>query len=149
MGFGLHPYFADRSAASIKAQVPAIWRWDHERMPVSKEANPDAENLASGRGIGTLPVTAEYQDWDGSATVEWPEKGICVNLETHPPLRHAVMWIPAGREFFCFEPVSHATDGLNRLSTQDPVAGFRILEPGAGAEQEFAFVVSAADSSSS
>jgi aldose 1-epimerase len=149
MGFGLHPYFANRSDARIKAEVPTLWRWDHEMMPVSMEPNPDAARFSLGHRISELPVTAEYADWDGGATIEWPTMGLRVELQTHPPLKHVVIWMPAGTNFFCFEPVSHATDGLNRRFTQGPGADFFVLEPDASAEQRFDFIVSSCDSYSS
>jgi aldose 1-epimerase len=149
MGFGLHPYFANRSDAKIKAEVPTLWRWDREMMPVSKEPNPDAASFSLGLRISELPVTAEYADWDGGATIDWPTMRLRVELQTHPPLKHVVMWMPAGTDFFCFEPVSHATDGLNRQFTQGPGADFFVLEPDASAEQRFDFIVSSCDSYSS
>jgi aldose 1-epimerase len=142
MGFGLHPYFANRQGASVKANFPGRWRWDDEMMPVSKEDNPDAANFAGGIAVSAIPVAAEYADWDGNATIDWPATGLRVELQTRPPLKHAVMWMPAGENFFCLEPVSHASDALNRQSTENIASDFVILEPNATAQQSFEFIVS-------
>ena len=145
LGFGLHPYFANRADATVKAEVPALWRWDHEMMPVDKEPNPDAARFSRGLRVRELPITAEYADWDGGAVIEWPTMRLRVQLQTDPPLKHVVVWMPAGKDFFCFEPVSHATDGLNGQFTQGPGADFFVLEPDESAEQRFDFIVSSGE----
>jgi aldose 1-epimerase len=145
LGLGLHPYFANRSDARIKAALPTRWLWDQEMMPVRKAANPVATDLLRQHRVADLPVAAEYADWDGSAAIDWPATRLRVELKTQPPLRHAVFWMPAGKDFFCFEPVMHATDALNRHPMRDPAEDFLILEPGAVAQQRFDFVVSCPD----
>jgi aldose 1-epimerase len=141
-GFGLHPYFASRSLATIRADLPARWRWDQELMPITMEANPDAASLLRGRPVSELPVAAEYAGWDGRATIEWPTLRVRVELATAPPLRHVVMWIPEGESFFCFEPISHATDALNAQAGHASHEDFVVLEPDATFDQSFDFVVS-------
>lgn len=146
MGFGLHPYFANRSCAVVKADVPTRWQWDAEMMPVREQANPDAAGFLRGQRVGELPATAEYGGWGGAATIEWPPMHLRVSLETAPALRHVVMWMPPGKDFFCFEPVSHATDGLNGGLDRSLSGGFVIMEPDATAAQRFDLVVSRYDS---
>jgi len=141
MGFGLHPYFANRSCAVVKADVPTRWQWDAEMMPVREEANPDAAGFLRGQRVRELPATAEYAGWGGAAAIDWPALQLRVSLETTPALRHVVMWMPPGKDFFCFEPVSHATDALNGGPDRNLSDGFVVMEPNATAEQRFDFVV--------
>ena len=142
IGLGLHPYFANRNEARIKAHLPTRWRWDKEMMPVSREPNPAALTFArEGQRVNELPVSAEYTNWNGKATIEWPARNLVVELETSPPLAHVVMWMPSGESFFCFEPISHATDALNMQSSSN-LEGYCVLEPNAIADQRFDFVIS-------
>jgi len=141
-GVGLHPYFACRSLAIIRADLPTRWRWDQEMMPVVTEPNPMAASLSRGEPVGTLPVASEYADWNGKATIEWPTLRVRVDMQTTPPLRHVVMWMPEGESFFCFEPVSHATDALNPYSGHPAAADFTILGPTEALTQQFDFIVS-------
>jgi aldose 1-epimerase len=141
VGLGLHPYFASRGLAIIKAHLPVIWRWDHEMMPICAESNPLAAGFADGRRAGELSIAAEYADWDGAAAIEWPTLGARIELHTVPRLKHVVIWAPEGEDFFCFEPVSHATDALNGRDGHPPGEDFVILEPQAECEQSFDFRV--------
>jgi aldose 1-epimerase len=142
MGFGLHPYFSDRAGAFIRAKLPSRWRWDAEMMPTSREVNPHASGLLCGQAVAQLPVAVEYADWDGRAFIDWPQRGLRVELTTTPTLHHAVVWIPDGENFFCFEPMSHATDGFNRRLADGSLEDILILDPGAVARQRFDFIVS-------
>jgi aldose 1-epimerase len=145
IGLGLHPYFANRDGAKIKAHVPKRWRWDQEMMPVGIEANPDAPAFLRGQCVSDLMIAAEYEGWDGKAVIEWPTRNLRVELDTYPPLEHVVMWTPRGESFFCFEPVSHATDALNRQIPDRAPDDFVVLEPNATTKQHFDFVVSYRD----
>jgi aldose 1-epimerase len=145
LGFGLHPYFANRPQARVTMTAPRRWRWDAEMMPIAEESNPNAEGFTNGQAVAGLPVAAEYADWNGAAIIDWPESRLRVKLQTRPPLRHVVMWMPEGEDFFCFEPISHASDALNRQTMAGFVDGFGVLEPNAAAEQKFDFQVSLVD----
>lgn len=143
VGLGLHPYFANRSLATVKANMPVRWLWDHEMMPLSTERNPFTASLLRGRNVSRLPIAAEYADWDGRAMIDWPTQRVRVQLTTDPPLKHVVMWIPGGESFFCFEPISHATDALNDYPAHPSGEDFVFLQPGASCNQLFDFCVSA------
>jgi aldose 1-epimerase len=141
VGLGLHPYFAHRDGAIIRARLPTRWRWDQEMMPVNMEANPNSRSFLQGQHVNELDVCAEYANWDGEAIIEWPARNFRVELKTHPPLAHVVMWMPRGESFFCFEPMSHATDGLNmQISSQKP-EGYFLLDQNATADQRFDFLI--------
>ena len=141
-GVGLHPYFANRSQALIKASLPIRWQWDSELMPIATEVNPLASDLAIGKRASFMPFASEFTGWDGSAVISWPALQVRVELRTTPPLRHVVMWMPEGESFFCFEPIGHATDALNPNAGHPAADDFMILEPGASLVQDFDFRVS-------
>jgi aldose 1-epimerase len=141
VGLGLHPYFAQRSRATLRADLPRRWRWDQEFMPLKDEPNPQRREFLDARPIAGLPVAAEYAHWDGHASVAWPALGVEVGIATDPPLRHAVLWVPEQQDFFCFEPQSHASDALHAQAGHAAAEDFIILEPQRTFEQHFDFTV--------
>jgi len=141
VGLGLHPYFAQRSLATLRADLPRRWRWDQEFMPLKDEPNPQQREFLGARPIAGLAVAAEYAHWDGRASVAWPALGVEVGIATDPPLRHAVLWVPEQQDFFCFEPQSHATDALHAQAGHAAAEDFVILEPRGTFEQHFEFTV--------
>ena len=73
-----------------------------------------------------------FEDWDGRAVITWPGRGLKLELQAAQPFRHAVVYTPANRPYFCVEPVSHVNG---------KVAEAR-LAPGATLAGEVAFRVS-------
>jgi aldose 1-epimerase len=141
VGLGLHPYFAQRSRATLRAELPRRWRWDQQFMPLKDEPNPQRRDFLHGRPIAGLPVAAEYTHWDGRASVAWPALGVEVGIATDPPLRHVVLWVPEEQDFFCFEPQNHASDALHAQAGHPAAEDFLILEPQRTFEQHFDFTV--------
>jgi aldose 1-epimerase len=41
-----------------------------------------------------------------------------------------VIYTPAGKDFFCVEPVSHCTDAVNLAAAGQSDTGLRVIEPG-------------------
>jgi aldose 1-epimerase len=143
VGVGIHPYFAHRALATLSANLPRQWEMDDELLPAKLVDNPRAFALLRGLHVAEMPVVAEYAGWDGIATIEWPRLGLRVRLETEPRLTHAVLWVPEGNTFFCFEPTSHATDAQNGREGHLPGEDFIKLQPNAVHTQRFAFIVEA------
>lgn len=145
VGVGLHPYFAHRAHAILSANLPAQWQWDDELMPLERGPNPDADAFRRGKAVMELPVAAEFDGWDGEARILWPKQGLSVHLTTTPAMKHAVVWVPTGQDFFCFEPTSHATDALNARGDHPAGEDFVVLEPGQMFEQRITFSVVPSD----
>ena len=140
---GFHPYFAGRAHARVQANLPARTHWDTQLMPASTGPNELRQEFARGIAAASLPVTGEYGGWDGHALIEWPGEGVSVELHTRPALRHVVVWAPEGEDFFCFEPLSHATDSFNRWQLDPTIPQPRKLMPDESCEQTCAFIVRA------
>jgi aldose 1-epimerase len=144
IGIGLHPYFAHRQSAKLRAHLPVQWHWDTELMPTYAAPNARAAEFESGVAAADLQIAAQYCGWDGQAQIEWPAERVQVKLLTRPALAHVVVWAPTGEDFFCFEPINHATDSFNLCQREPSDIDMQptVLEAGDTFEQSFAFVVS-------
>lgn len=138
-GFGLHPYFTGRSEALVQANLPTQRLWDAEMMPIEDVANPLDRALRQGCPVTLLPTAGEFSSWDGRAHLDWPTRGLHLEVKTAPALKHVVTWLPDGEDFFCFEPQSHATDALNPYPKQPSGQDFHLLAPGEAVRQCFEF----------
>jgi aldose 1-epimerase len=138
---GFHPYFAGRSHARVRANLPFRTRWDTQMMPACTGRNELRQEFARGIAAAELPVAAEFGGWNGQAVIEWPTAGVSVELQTRPALGHVVVWAPEREDFFCFEPLSHATDSFNRWRVDPTIRAPRKLMPEELCEQTCAFIV--------
>jgi aldose 1-epimerase len=90
------------------------------------------DGLASGEPV---PVQAWrgtdrcYLGWlDQTAQIHWPKQGCTMQLTADGAFKHVHVFVPAGRDVLCVEPVSHFPDAVNRPHL-GPNAGMTVLEP--------------------
>ena len=86
IGIGLHPYFAHRHTATLRAHLPVQWHWDAELMPTYAAPNARSSEFERGVAAADLPIAAQYCGWDGQAQIEWPAERVQVRLLTRPAL---------------------------------------------------------------
>jgi len=141
MGVGLHPFFAHRRNATLQAYLPMQWNWDEELMPTHSGPNVRMTEFERGVVGAELPIAVEYCGWNGQAQIEWPAERIQVRLVTRPLLEHVVIWAPTGEDFFCFEPINHATNSFNRCRLRSVDMQPIILSPDESFEQTFTIIV--------
>jgi aldose 1-epimerase len=93
--------------------------------------------FASGREIAW-----SFLGWDGMARIETPSAGLAISLTASENLRCPVVWAPAGADFLCVEPQSHAIGSpsekaareaapLTRLQPGETLSGWLRIEPSA------------------
>ncbi len=68
-----------------------------------------------------------FSGWDGSAYIAWPEKPLALEIAASDELPNAVVCIRSDIDGFCFEPVPHMNDALNR---RKPDSAMPIIAPG-------------------
>lgn len=130
-GLGLHPFFERDADTELAFRTAAVWLGDEEVLPVKRVAVPAEWDYASSRRVEP-GLDNCFEDWDGRAVIAWPGRGLKLELQAGQPFRHAVVYTPANRPYFCVEPVSHVNG---------KVAEAR-LAPGARLAGEVAFRVS-------
>jgi aldose 1-epimerase len=129
-GMGLHPYFPRAAGTRLTALTRAVWRNDEAMMPVALDPVPPAWNFEEGRLVAPLAVDNCFAGWQGNARIEWPDRGVSLDVTADPVFGHLVVYVPPGKTFFCVEPTSHANDGMNMLAKGRTDSGVVVLAPG-------------------
>jgi aldose 1-epimerase len=120
-GLGLHPYFQRDAETELTCHTEAVWLTDAEVISTQRVAVPPDWNFSSPRKVDAVVLDNCFDGWDGRATVVWPRQQLQLELTASEPFRHAVIYIPPGRPYFCVEPVTHANGKV----------GGALLAPGA------------------
>ena len=129
-GIGLHPYFRRTEGVTLRARLDHVWHPDERKIPKRRVALPATWDFARRLRLAPLDLDHCFDGWDGRAELHWPETDFTLVIEATPPLRHLVIYVPPGQDFFCIEPVSHVNDGFNLLDRGVDGTGVRVLAPG-------------------
>ena len=129
-GLGLHPFFVRTPGVALKANLSHVWLADGRKLPRERVDVPEGWRFRPPRPIDPLELDHCFDGFDGKASIVWPELARRLEIKTDPLFGHAVIYVPAGQSFFCFEPVSHVNDGFNLLDRGVFDTGVRVLKPG-------------------
>jgi aldose 1-epimerase len=129
-GIGQHPYFVRTDGVTLRARLDHVWLPDERKIPKQRVPLPAAWDFADGLRLTLLDLDHCFGGWDGRAELHWPEMDLTLAIEAEPALRHLVIYVPPGQDFFCVEPVSHLNDGFNMLERGVEGTGVRVLAPG-------------------
>jgi aldose 1-epimerase len=113
-GLGLHPFFVRDADSELQCKTEAVWRTDADVLPVARIVVPPAYDFSRSRNVNEVTLDNCFDGWDGCATIRWPGRKLRVDLEASSTFRHAVIYVPPDRPYFCVEPVSHANGRVGR-----------------------------------
>jgi len=130
-GLGWHPYFPRTPRTTLTAAVGAMWLADDEAMPTALVAPLATADVTGGMTADPVALDNCFVGWRRRASIEWPEPNTRLSMTAAPPLDFLVVYTPAGRPYFCVEPVSHVTDAFNLAAAGRTDAGVHTLPPGA------------------
>ncbi len=152
-GMGLHPYFMRRLWAdddAVQLRLPVTGHYPAERCIPTGE--PTADDLCRALSAGG-PVDGDPLDdlftVDGfEAELTWPTSGVRVRMTASETATHAMVYTPRaapGSEspasWFCVEPMTMATDAVNRAEGGDTSTGLQIPGPGESLELRIKIIV--------
>ncbi|RAZ91295.1 aldose 1-epimerase [Mesorhizobium hawassense] len=145
-GLGWHPFFPLTPETTLEAPATSYWTEKAGWLPDARIAIADILDFSRSSKLPRHWVNNGFEDWNGIASIVWPERRMRLGIETAPALSRYFVFVsdrkfdPNYREdFFCFEPMSHAANGHNLPD----LGGLTVLAPGQGAEISMALSRSA------
>jgi aldose 1-epimerase len=130
-GFGMHPYYDRTERVRLTAIAPVRWVGSQYLLPEWSEPVPEAWNFSAPRELSPLAeMDGCFGQFAGTARLEWPEKGVALDIEADPVFGVMILYVPAGQSFFCLETVSNVNDAFNLESKGVAGNGTIVLQPG-------------------
>jgi aldose 1-epimerase len=126
-GLGFHPYFVRTAQARYLGRHRREWQVSDDCLPIGVIARDAPVDWWDGAPVGTRAVDTVYDGRSGDLAITWPEHALTLSMRPSDNLHSTVVYTPAGEDYFCVEPVSHATDAINRPDQPD---GMVWLAPG-------------------
>ncbi|MBO9726136.1 MAG: aldose 1-epimerase [Novosphingobium sp.] len=128
-GLGFHPYFPRDATTLYRGLHHGEWYNTPDCLPSSLDEHEEAIDWWQGAPVGSRAVDTAYTGREGALEIDWPARGLGLTIAPSRELTTTVVFTPEGQDYFCVEPVSHATDAINRAPET-----MLWLEPGETAE---------------
>lgn len=129
-GLGHHPWFACAPDTKLGMTATGALIFGEAFRATGSRTLPDGGPYVGSPVFATGREAAwSFLGWDGSARIETPSTGLAITLTASESLRCPVVWAPAGADFLCVEPQSHAIGSPSEKPARD-AAPLARLEPG-------------------
>ncbi len=129
-GIGHHPWFPCAPDTCLRMRAAQALVFGEAFRATGLQPLPDGGPYARGALFRRDEVTAwNFLGWDGSARIETPSTGLAIEVTASPELDCPVVWAPAGADFLCVEPQSHASGAPSEPAARD-AAPLKRLQPG-------------------
>lgn len=135
-GMGLHPWFPCAADTRLGMTASGALVFGDEFRAAGTQVFADGGPYAGNPVFRRQGETAwSFLGWDGVARIETPSAGLAITICASDNLNCPVVWAPAGADFLCVEPQSHAAGApseaivravspLMRLAPGETLAGW-------------------------
>lgn len=123
-GFGWDPYFP-RDSATL--QVPVTQSWTGLNTTPQRAALTNETDLRHTRHVEELDLDTAFDCDDAPVIIKTRHHSI--RLKSDPVFSKLTVYTPAGENYFCVEPITHAPDAIN-MALPRVETGLIWLDPG-------------------
>ena len=113
-GLGFHPHFPRDMETRYLGLHTGEWQTSDDCLPLALKEAAQPIDWWNGQPVGSRTVDTVYSGRDRPLTVIWPERALVLTVTPCELLSFTAVFTPVGADYFCLEPVSHATDAINR-----------------------------------
>jgi aldose 1-epimerase len=140
-GLGLHPWFPAAADTRLTMAAAGELEFGEGYRASGLRRFVDGGPFAAGAfALRGETLAHSILDWDGAAEIHTPSRGLALGIAASSSLRQPVLWTPAGADFLCLEPQSHALGApseaaartatpLVRLEKGQSLSGWMSLRP--------------------
>jgi aldose 1-epimerase len=128
-GLGFHPFFPAADTPRLRLHARTVWDGAVQAFPRMRVPVPGDLDFSHGPRISErIGIDHCFEHCQGRASITYPESMLRIVLESCADADRMIVYIPAGADYFCVEPVTHAVNAVNLPDPAD--AGLWVLEPG-------------------
>jgi aldose 1-epimerase len=135
LAFGFHPYFP-RNGARLTFHAQGVWQVGDDGLPCELLEPTGPFDFSKGASVDNADIDHCFTGWNGLAIITWPDKAQALGITASRELSSAVVYISRELDAFCFEPVAHVNNALNR---SDGETAMPVIAPGESFEASIRF----------
>jgi aldose 1-epimerase len=126
LAFGHHPYFP-RGGAFLKFRAQGVWLVGDDGLPSLRVVPFDKFDYSNAMSVARGDIDHCFVGWDRKAEIFWRDRSLALEITASDRLPCAVVCIRSDIDGFCFEPVPHFNDAVNR---REGDYGMPVIAPG-------------------
>jgi aldose 1-epimerase len=126
LAFGHHPYIP-RSGARLTFHARGVWLPGDDGLPAELVTPAGLLDFSKGLDVEQADVDHCFSGWSRAAYIAWPDKPLALEITASLELSYAVVYSSRELDAFCFEPVAHVNNALNR---HDGESAMPVIAPG-------------------
>ncbi len=128
-GMGIHPFFTKTKDVILEFETRHVW--SNENDPIFDRPYPCPQDwdFSSGKALNHMVFDTCFGGFKEKATLTYPSDGITVHMTTDDLFHHVVLYAPRGKDFFCLEPTTMASNAFNLASNGVIGTGIKSIGP--------------------
>lgn len=124
-GMGHHFYFPLNKSTKLQFNSAKYWESDDNLLPL-RPSTSFSEIFSAGEYVSHQVLDNCFEGWSNTAKISNKPEGYELDIECSTELSYAVLYIPKGKDYFAFEPVTHLNNAINIAGPH----GIKYLKPG-------------------
>ncbi len=129
-GLGVHPFFVKTKDVELNFETNVVWSNETDPIFDKPYATPETWQFSGSRPLKNAVFDTCFGGFTGTAKITYPETGLSVNITADEQYRHIVLYSPRGKDFFCLEPTTNASNAFNLASGGVIGTGMKSIGPG-------------------
>ena len=111
----------------MKFRAQGVWLVGDDGLPSLRVVPFDKFDYSNAMSVARGDIDHCFVGWDRRAEIFWPDRPLALEITASDGLPCAVGCIRSDVDGFCFEPVAHFNDAVNR---REGDYGMPVIAPG-------------------
>lgn len=128
-GLGIHPFFVKTKEVELDFSTQVVWSNEADPIFDKPYMTPDAWQFTGGKALKNAVFDTCFGGYNGQSSILYPDLGLSISLESDEQFNHLILYAPRGKNFFCLEPVSNASNAFNLAANGVIGTGMKSIGP--------------------
>ncbi|MBO7245031.1 MAG: aldose 1-epimerase [Alphaproteobacteria bacterium] len=128
-GFGIHPFFVKTKETELDFTSTVVWSNETDPIFDKPYTTPDTWQFDGGKPIKNAVFDTCFGGFNGQASILYPDLGVSVSIQADEIFGHSILYSPRGKNYFCLEPVTNATNAFNLAANGSIGTGMKSIGP--------------------
>ncbi len=140
-GLGIHPFFVKEKDVQLDFKTQVVWSNESDPIFDQPYSTPGTWRFEGGKPLKNAVFDTCFGGFEEKSKVIYPGRGITVDMTTNNLFHHVVLYAPKGKNFFCLEPTTCASNAFNLAASGVIGTGIRSIGPGQKLTGEIKFKI--------